>query len=670
MKYLNKSIYAFALVGMAGLWSCSQEDVLQGGDVTASGHPVPVTLTVNRGDAQTRTVLSENTATGGLNDVWEEGDKLAVFSADARTYYGDLVITEGWGEGTGVFSGVLENVENGTDDYFLWYYSRKEGSKFSTRTSSNRYYIDVDFKNQNFSSVEGLSNMDLLSKKVKLNVNDNKATVVEDYTMESKLAMVRFTLEGIDGASGVLNLYNEKASDKGVILTGSYDPRYENAKKNSFAPSKNILGNTPLSTTVESGKDVYMAFMPATYQFKLEFVASDGTVYNYTFENETELEAGLYYNTFTPGENNEAGNITGVKVPLVKDGAEGKPVNPGNMDNWGGTGIDPLATNIGVTKVSDTNGWTNNIRSAYGYGGFATYIRYEHNGMINGYLTSKGGSSIYYQWGRWLGFPSSCAALRLYDTGSYSGDYKYNSQLPLGVDYNNTSIGYTFANHLSAAHGYVYMGSSSWTRERVLRSSIMFGAVDSGYAHGDYIGANEECSWEDRCGNPAPDGYRIPTADELSAFIPSVGTISDTYAEVKTINGVKYAMRWTVTKETSSSVANVEIRSFQTTASTVSKTDAKFDSAPAVKLLAYGYLNNKAVQSGYGSIGFYWSSTSEKLDDGTSNGAVALVIYFNGTSAEFELGSIWRGFGGLVPLIKDDNAKSDTLTPWFPLTGI
>ena len=119
MKYLNKSIYAFALVSMAGLWSCSQEDVLQGGDVTASGHPVPVTLTVNRGDAQTRTVLSENTATGGLNDVWEEGDKLAVYSSDGAKA-GELVITDGVGEDTGVFTGVITS-ENGQYDFNLWY---------------------------------------------------------------------------------------------------------------------------------------------------------------------------------------------------------------------------------------------------------------------------------------------------------------------------------------------------------------------------------------------------------------------------------------------------------------------------------------------------------------------------------------------------------------------
>ena len=643
---------------------------MQGGDVTVKGHSVPVTLTVSRSDAQTRTALSENTATGGLTDLWKQGDKLAVFSSDAKTYYGDLEITEGWGEDTGVFSGILENVVDGTDDYSLWYYSREEGSKFSTRTSSGRYYIDVDFKNQNFSSIEALSNMDMLSKRVKLNVKDTKATVVEDYTMEAKLAMVRFTLKGIDNASGELKLYDESVGTKCVILNGSFDPRHQNTVS-GYAPSSNRLASTALTTTVEAGKDVYMAFMPASYQFRFEFTSSDGKVYKYQFENATTLEAGKYYNTFTEGADASSNTISGVEIPLVKEGGDVSSIpNPADMGNWGGLNIDPLATDIGVKKVSDTDGWTNNIRSIYGYGGFGTYIRFEHNGMINGYLTSKGGSSIYYQWGRWLGFPSSCSALRLYDTGSYSGDYKYASQLPLGVNYNNTSIGYSFANHLSAAHGYVYMGSTSWTRERVLRSSIMFGAVDNGYAHGDYIGANEECSWEERCGNPAPDGYRIPTADELSAFIPSVGTISGTYAEVKTVNGVKYAMRWTVTKETSSSVANVEIRSFQTTASTVSKTDPKFDSAPAVKLLAYGYLNNKAVQSGYGSVGFYWSSTSEKLDDGTSNGAVALVIYFDGTSAEFELGSIWRGFGGLVPLIKDDNAKSDTLTPWFPLTGI
>ena len=314
MKYLNKSIYAFALVGMAGLWSCSQEDVLQGGDVTASGHPVPVTLTVNRGDAQTRTVLSENTATGGLNDVWEEGDKLAVYNSDGAKA-GELVITDGVGEDTGVFTGVITS-ENGQYDFNLWYTdpvatgAKEADGKPLYFNSKNEMVVDLS-KMPKYTTVEDLSAMDILSKKVKLNIKDNNATLVQDEKMVAHLAMARFSLNGIPaGETGKLTIKNNGASTDGIL----YKQRLSlasSSNEGTVARPEGIVIND-----VNPGEDIYLAFIPQTYTLSFTFESEKDT-YTFSFENPTELEGGVYYSAFTKEEGAEEGEFNGVNIPLV-----------------------------------------------------------------------------------------------------------------------------------------------------------------------------------------------------------------------------------------------------------------------------------------------------------------------------------------------------------------
>ncbi len=183
MRLINKSIYALALASMMGLWSCSQDEALPGGQTTAKGHPVPVTLTVSRGDAQTRTELSENLQNGGLNDVWESGDKLAVYNAEGL-YAGELTISDGWGTDTGVFTGEV-TAETGQHEFNLWYTdpeatgTDEESGKPIYFNSDKEMVVDLS-KMPKFNSVKDLSAMDILSKKVKLNINGNQATLVID----------------------------------------------------------------------------------------------------------------------------------------------------------------------------------------------------------------------------------------------------------------------------------------------------------------------------------------------------------------------------------------------------------------------------------------------------------------------------------------------------------
>lgn len=201
-----------------------------------------------------------------------------------------------------------------------------------------------------------------------------------------------------------------------------------------------------------------------------------------------------------------------------------------------------------------------------------------------------------------------------------------------------------------------------------LHNVFIFGKVDGTFVNPlDYAGANEDCKWEDRCGNPCPGGYRIPTAAELEALIPSTGLINGSFAEVKEIGGVKYAMQWKV--NTSKSVPCVEIRSVKTTENTVSVDDAVFNSAKVVRLPAYGYLNNKAQLDGRGTTGVYWSCESGKntINGTNGNGGKYLEIDFDGNTAEMGMDVAPRSFGACVLPIKDPNAKASSITPWLPL---
>ena len=170
-------------------------------------------------------------------------------------------------------------------------------------------------------------------------------------------------------------------------------------------------------------------------------------------------------------------------------------------------------------------------------------ITYTNNGIKNGLLTSNDDYNYvyYYQWGRWLGFPSSCERTHFNSGGSADGYYPDESQNLKGVNKYNLDLGYVFDSGLMVSYGTCWMGNNSWTVERSNNCSIIFGKVYSlGTSSLDYVGANEENTWEGRCGNPCPDGYRIPTATELEALIPSEGEINGSLAEIKEIDGIRY----------------------------------------------------------------------------------------------------------------------------------
>ncbi len=325
MKLLNKSIYALSLVGMLGLWSCSSEEGLQGGQTEANGQRVPLTLTVSRGDAQTRTILYENEE-AGLDSKWQEGDKVYVYNKNG-IQVGELTIESGIGTSVGVFKGEFTGEEGSTDNYAIWYFDASNAN-VSTYDDGNSRGVQVDLKKQNFASAEELSVMEVLGTTdinddggVQIIVRNDGATVAEDITLESKLAMARFSLEGVglpEGTEGTLNIYNADGwSEKDNFFNT------KNVYKAIFSTSdvgQSLSG--PDGITVENavaGKDVFVAFAPGEYRLGFTFTTTEGEEYVFEYTSSTTIQKGKYYNDGVDAE----GNVLGAPLSFKhKDGRD------------------------------------------------------------------------------------------------------------------------------------------------------------------------------------------------------------------------------------------------------------------------------------------------------------------------------------------------------------
>lgn len=704
MKLINKTIYALALVGMMGLGSCSSDEMLQGGDTSLQGHPVSVTLTVSRGEAQTRTTLSENDK-GGITSVWETGDRLHVYNS-AGEKVGILTISDGVGTDTGVFFGSVEAV-SGNQELSLWYYDedfiKEEADKdkpmmkittysYGSESSETVPALYMDLRSQNFKSAEDFKKVEVLSKKIVLHVNSDKdengnnATVVKDETLKAYLAFARFSLKGAipEKTNGKLDIYDIAGygsnEDTGAEYYNTYNQMYFDFSKSTVANSPTDKQNIVVDNVV-AGEDVYVALVPKTgCQLGFIFTAENKDVYKFGFDNKTTIYPGRYYNSFLTNGDNGTGTISGVELPFEKEEIDDSD-NPGNLDNWSGEDSE-IVYGGSLNYVSDAGGWTTNIISIDKIGGWATLYTYKQNAIVDGLLSSTNdGAAFYYQWGRWLGFPSACVNTCFSNEDAY-GNYPTTAQNLPGNPHNYKDeelgycIGYTGDNNLMVTYCSGYMGANSnFNRQKAIDWSIMFAMVSKAFiGNCDYIYANEDCTWEERSGNPCPDNYRLPTVAELSALIPSVGTINSTYSEFKEINGVRYAMKWT--KGYDPNQTNyVDIQSVNSNAKNIS--DVKFEGVRSIRLYAYGFIDsrcnkgNKPRRLNVGSLGMYWSNESgdNTLSGTNGKGAKYLSVIFDGSKVNFSIRVAPRTFGGCVIPFKDSSAKSASVTPWLPYCG-
>ena len=633
----NIFVYAASLL-LLGLGACSEEQEF----APQNDGTVKMTVYASKGDAETRSILSEEN--GNLNCAWTDGDQLLVTDVNGGTK-GILELTD---VNAGKFEGTLMlGVTEGKVTLRYFYL----GNGVDPTNVSQK--CDYDIAAQD-GTIESLSKNDALSTQAEIAVIDGGAYPDGTLQLERHFSFSHFTLKLPEGVT----LNGEPVTISGENLF---------TKATLGLADRAISDKTAGTITVNPGKDnFYVNLIPAT---------SVTPVFKVTI-NGKEYEGSLRTRDITAGKflrRNDSEN-TGVIVDMTEPQPDEDPSNPGNTDHWGGDDIDPTweDSGNGYTRVSWADGWTTNVYSIANKGGFCAPLTYTSNGIKNNLLTSKEGTARFFQWGRWLGFPSNCAAVIVYSNGDYditTSSGKVPSSVYLnGVNYLDLHLGYVFTSNIGVSYGACY---SNWTPERANNCSIMFAMVDGTTVNPlDYVGANEDCTWENRSGNPCPDGYRLPTASELEALIPTTGTVNGSYAEVKEINGVKYAMQWKV--NTTSTVPCVEIRSTKTNANKVSVDDAIFNDTKVVRLPAYGYLDNEAYLKGNGTTGVYWSNESgSNTISGTNGlGGKFLELDFKDNTVKMYIDVAPRSFGGNVLPIKDPNAKTATITPWLPLSGI
>lgn len=675
-----------------GLWSCSSEEGVS--EPEASGRTVHITVNVSRdASAATRTEMSEDeNKPGDLACVWTEGDKLLVTDKNGNKKGVLSLSSSSVGNEKGTFTGDLENVTDGEHDFNLiylgkaWSASGALAADAGLKTEGGKTTFTADYSTQG-GDIKSLTDKDILAKETKVNVKSGSdyALVEETVTLERKISFAKFSLSSIQNYKNDLNyadLGYVAVSGEGLMksLTLNVADLSVSATAGDVLVEKQIKDND---------YDFYMVLLPGETEPKpIQVSVSNGDdVYTGTYTRTTGnlIGEGKYYRK-------DKGDGTYAGLPL--DNWSTKK-NPGKIENWAGSdlNLDPDAEYVKeITLVSKADGWTLNVSTlgAESYGGFGYYINYKQNGAINGILTSKknnriDSSAIFYQWGRWMGFPYCASWIYLIPGGDgeiYSPYGKiYNEMLPLGVNYLQTKIGYSWWNSGSGAYVSAYMGANdSWTKERAINCSICYGLGNSLSGHLDYVFNNEDCTWEERGYNPAPNKYAIPTAEQLEALIPEGGSVASNEVQFKIINGVRYAMKWKKVDANvggSSKLPAVEISSFKTNDASVSSNDTRFNSENPIRLVTFGYLDNNGDLQVEGTYGYYWSCESGKneltLSGGTKLtglGGKALYVNINGNTVKMGMKVLPRTFAANVYLFKDEQRKSDSLKPWFPLTGV
>lgn len=610
------------------LTSCQSEEDF--GQMGGNGE-VLLTVTANRGVAGSRTSF-EHDGNGGLLTNWDDNDQLVV-TDEAGNHLGVLSITSGAGTSSATFEGTVNLGELEAVNIHYLGNALTEG----LNEIKNEVTFDMSAQNGSFAS---LTDYDYLySQTVVTNLNNGTATATID--MARAFATGYFTLDCAD--------FSLEAGDVVTISPAEGTTLYSKPvmKLRNFSWTRNAAAEgTVTITKAEAGNDFYVIF-PAAQDITPVFTVTKGT---------TVYTASLGSHTWNAQTHVNADGTSNTPVKVTGWTKDVQPVNPGDMGNWGANDekVDAIGTPFTPTFASRLDGWVLNAgNSGDYYGGWCRCIEYT-NGIYNGLLTSNSNTCFFFQWGRYLGFPTNVTSEITVPYNANKVDYFVGY---LGENGAGTPVTYTAA----------YMGNSSaYNVQRSNDWAICFGQTNNSYL--DYIYQNvSNGNWYERSANPCPDGYRLPTYAELSVFIPSTEVVNGSYAEVKVINGKKYAFEWKV--GSSNGIYYIDVRSAETTLDKVSVGASVFADSPTKRIWAYGYLMNNGKKSAWGTTAAYWSSDSgdnNALDNVYGKGGRALYIEFSGNTANFAELNIPFGFGLPVMPVKDSEAKASSIKPWFP----
>lgn len=638
IKKISPCLIAVSGLSMA-LAGCQSEEQLAG---NVEGKSLPVEVTVTVPTEETRTSLTE--LNGNLVWEWQEGDQLLVTSASGANV-GTLTVKDikENNPASATFTGNINGLAAGKQSLTFHYLGKGQ----SPAAHRNNYAMSIA---EQSGDKNDLVKYDVLSTTLAVDVNANYINI-PDFSMSHYFAAGHFTLH-----------FSDDRTLSGETVTVSGDNLYNTANID--------LGKTGFTSTagdivVTNGTgDFYINLIPGnSVQMNFSVVTEDGIEWTGSFPNVFNIEATRFYRS--------SATLGGLVIEMKPDM---DPSNPGNMGNWGGEvpypGLKeyPLSK-IGLSKDAWTHNFYTDVDEDFGY---AAPLEYAYNAIKGNHLTSNswtdGGEAKYFQWGRWLGFPMNVVYAQV--NGGFGFAWQAESMVRYARGTNaNKHYQLYYCWDMDSRHCYAYCTDTNWGKQQAINSSIIFGVNQN-----DYLSTNENCKWEDRSGNPCPDGFRLPSMDEMEVFVPSAESISGTYAEVKNVDGVKFAVKWTV------SATSVYVQSVKTNKTTVKANDPIFENAKGVTLIANGMLycdypnsisdspSAKFATSfdGGWKTGGYWTSDSHAWADGGYAG-VALMIRIKNGVCKMGLETVERTAGLCVMPFRDASKKATPLRPWFPL---
>lgn len=537
-KQLIYGLLSLAVLAGAGLTSCSNEEDFGQPD----GQKVVLTINASK-SVQSRTAFEEEN--GNLLCTWTDNDALLVTDKFGKRL-GVISLVDGAGNATALFRGEVDLTGNETVN--LFYFGNNK--PIPTDLSGGSYVLDLSKQDGSFSS---LAANDFMTQEVNVTLLNGEAT--GNALMMRRVAEGHFDLQLPDGVQ-------LKAGD--VVTISQPDGKFHVAPKIKYATGGSNVSQTENGTLTitktEDGNDIYVTIFPQTFTPTFT-VTKDGTSYTATLRSHEWLQE-----TFVR-------NSDGNGVPVAEWTKTELPTDPSDPSNWGGDNIPEVVNRTSTFWDFSKYGLYTNCLDLRGYGGWATWIEYTNGMYGGGLLSSKTTSGFYFQWGRLMGFPSNVNSepnvLQAEFVNSWFG---------------NAGEGGGYATYMSDYYNLSVEDSNKYP-QCFLRNKW---STTTGY---DYCKTNNSCTWESRSGNPCPEGYRLPSKEEMAVFVPSTGEVNGSYAEVKNIQGQNVAFEWKVTATSGNTPGKIDIRMVKTDKTSVKVGDAIFDEcAKTIKLVAYGYL--------------------------------------------------------------------------------
>lgn len=622
-KLLKYGLLSLTAIAGMSFTSCSSEEDFG----TSHGQKVMLTINASK-DAQTRTAFQEEN--GSLSCTWTADDALLVTSAKGERL-GVISLVDGAGNSTATFRGevTLDNQQ----EVNLFYFGHNK--PIPATLSGTSYELDLSAQDGSFAS---LAENDFMTQG-EVSVTRLNGEATGNVTMMRRVAEGKFNLQLPDG----LQL---EAGD--VVTISQPDGHFHVVPRIKWAGGGQVVNSTENGTLTitkkEAGNDLYVTIFPQTLTPTFT-VTKDGYIYTATLGSHVWSQE-----TFVRNEDG-----TGVKVDNWTKTE--LPVDPSDPSNWGSAENIPEVVNYTSSYWDFSKyGLYTNCLDLRGYGGWATWIEYTNGIYGGGLLSSKTTSGYFFQWGRKMGFPSNVK----------------NEPDVLQAGKVNTWFGEAGAGGGYATYMCEYYSLSVEDSNKYPQCFLCnkYG-TSTGY---DYCKTNNACTWESRSGNPCPEGYRLPSKEEMAVFVPSTGEVNGSYAEVKNIQGQNVAIEWKVSATSGSTPGNIAIRMVKTDKSSVKVGDAIFDDcAKTIRLVAYGYLMNDGAPSARGEAGIYWTNDNgnagDLLDGVSGNGGEALYFELSGNTAAIMMGGVPRCFGGCVMPVKDSKSHAVKYRPWFPYGG-